>query len=228
MPALNVNTDAVVALTRRLEKMRKYDFPVVVRKSLNSVAFDNRNKDLPAEYQKSFIQRNKGTVRAFTRVATAQGNSVNKMRSISGFLDKNRSFTDDIVKQEFGGSVDRSKIINTKARSGGSNSRMVASKNRLKSIGNFSGKSVRKGNKKGFVKAAHAAGVGGFVKYGNTQFRINSLNKGKIKAKPIYSDVAGRKIKLKPTGFVGKSGVISGRKMEGFFIREAKKRILRK
>ncbi|MCH9621013.1 MAG: hypothetical protein S4CHLAM20_04270 [Chlamydiia bacterium] len=228
MPVLNVNTDAVVALTSKLEKMRKHDFPVTVRKSLNSVAFDNRNSVLPSQFQSNFIQRNKGTVRAFTRVSTAQGFSVNKMRSISGFIDSGRSFTDDMLKQELGGSVERSKIANTKARSGGSNSRLVSSKNRLRNIGRLSGRGVKKGNKKGFVKAAHSVGVGGFVKYGSTLFRINSLNKGRIKATPIYSDVSGRKIKLKSTGFVRKSGVISGQKMERFFISEAKKRILKK
>ena len=37
---LNVNTDAVVALTNKLEKLHRSAFPVAVRSTLNSAAFD--------------------------------------------------------------------------------------------------------------------------------------------------------------------------------------------
>ncbi|MBL4809315.1 MAG: hypothetical protein JKY43_04565, partial [Phycisphaerales bacterium] len=44
----NVNTDAVVSLTNKLEKLHKSAFPVAVRGTLNSAAFDVKQKSMPA------------------------------------------------------------------------------------------------------------------------------------------------------------------------------------
>lgn len=41
---LNVNTDATVALTNKLEKLHKSAFPVAVRSTLNSAAFDMKKR----------------------------------------------------------------------------------------------------------------------------------------------------------------------------------------
>lgn len=228
MSRLNVNIDEVIEHTVRLEKINRSAFPVAVRQSLNDAAFDHKQRTLPAAYRSEFTERNKGTIRAFSRVQVAKGFSVNKMRSISGIVKSGRDVTDGLARQESGGSVDRRLIPADSARVSGQNNRSVKSRNRLKVIGNLNKRGIQRGDTKNLVKSVNKVGKGGIVKYADVQFLVQNIAKnGRFKLIPLYSDVPGRKVKISATRFVSESALITGSKIKFFYIKRAEARIKR-
>ena len=83
---IDINTDAVVALTSKLERMGKNILPRVVGSTLNALAFEGR-KEIQRQYAKKFTVRNKTFIRAVTRVEKVTGFKVNKMISKAGIAD---------------------------------------------------------------------------------------------------------------------------------------------
>ena len=63
MQAFNVNTDEVVRLTNRLEKLNKSAMPIAVRSTLNDVAFQSKQTHLPKEFDKKFTIRKKNFIK---------------------------------------------------------------------------------------------------------------------------------------------------------------------
>ena len=65
---INIDNRAVVAFTNRLEKMRKSDLPVVINQTLNSVAFDVKQRTMPNSAKSNFVERNKSFFKSSSRV----------------------------------------------------------------------------------------------------------------------------------------------------------------
>ena len=74
---LNVNSNAVVAFSNKLEKIGKSALPVAVRQTLNSVAFDAKKNTLLQTAGQSFTERRKNFFKATSRVSMAKGFEIN-------------------------------------------------------------------------------------------------------------------------------------------------------
>lgn len=239
MPVININSDAVVVFTNKLEKLRKYDLPIAVMQTLNSAAFDVKQKTMPVT-SKEFTNRSPNFFKANSTVMKASGFKVRSMKSTVGFashklrLGASNFAVKDLEEQENGGLIDgKSFIPLDAARRSGSKS-LVKPAHRLTNIKNIVNQNSFRGNKKQkFIKAIHKAGKGGHVlggtKFGETTlFRVRTLTKrGKFTVTPLYSFKSGRKVKVKPTPFMKMASGKSAAKMEGFFIKHAKGRFLK-
>jgi hypothetical protein len=214
MATMNINTDAMVVMTAKLESTGKTALPNAVRGTLNALAFDVKKRTLPKSAKDTFETRQKTFIKAFSRVNVAKGNDMDSMQSEVGFLDrgaKSKQAVEDLEKQEHGGRIaGRSFIPLETARTGKSRSRMVAAKNRLGRIGRVvdSSKATGKNRQERFFKSAIFAGVGGAV-VGNFEpnivYRITAIDniKGKLRIKktPIYTYNKGRTVKVSATRF---------------------------
>lgn len=83
--SFNVNTDSVIILTAKLERMRKSAFPSAIRSTLNDSAFIMKKENILDSAKKNMVVRNPTFFRKFTGVKRATGFDVNKMQSEVGF-----------------------------------------------------------------------------------------------------------------------------------------------
>lgn len=236
---LDINTDAVVEFTNKLEKIRKSALPVAIRQSLNSAAFDVKQNTMPAEAKSNFVNRSKNFFKANSKVEQAQGFNVNTMKATVGFIDKNlvgssNYAVKDLEQQEHGGKISNKSFIPTKDARGGNAKRLVKPMNRLSSINNIVDAKRAKGVNKGqrFIKSAVYAGKGGYVlgeKNGSViLWRVNSLNrtrKGSFKLTALYSYKKKRGVKVSKTEFMKTASLQSGGKIQKYFREAAQKQI---
>lgn len=236
---LNVNGDAVVSLTNKLEKLHKSAFPVAVRTTLNSGAFDVKQKTMPSNASLQFEERRKNFFKANSRVEKAGGFDVDNMESRVGFISRSgkNQAVEDLEQQEYGGRIKgRSYIPMDPARVSKSNKRNVRKMNRTSVMPNVvNARNVRgRSQQQRFVKAVAIAGVGGVVlsSYRGKEilWRVNSIRRksnGSFNITPIYSYKKGRSVQIKSTHFMRKSSLQSGEKLNDFYVIEAKKQIKR-
>lgn len=235
---LNINTDAAVKFTNTLEKLHKSALPVAIRESLNGAAFDVKTKTMPSKAASTFISRTKGDqfFKANSKVDKATGFNVNGMIAGVGFFENkliNQSTNwavKDLEQQEDSGIINLKTFIPTVfARQGGTKKGLVKPNFRLNKIrpkivnaNTLSGKNERQK----YVIASHKAGIGGFVLYKRMLWQIKSFKaNAKIERIPIYSVTKGRNVKVKGTQFMKLASLESNKKLEGYYIAEAKKQI---
>jgi hypothetical protein len=231
----NVNTDSVVALTNKLEKLNRSAFPVAVRGTLNDAAFDVKTRSMPESSRSTFEQRRPNFFKANSKFIPAQGFNLNTMQSDVGFYEnklQNRSTNfavKDLEQQESGGSINGKTFIPTiYAREGRTSKGNVRPNFRLKAI-----------RKKGILKASEATGKfhnfskrqqfvaaanrskGGFVLYKDTLFKITSAFGKKIDADPLYTVKKGRRVSVDQTNFMSEASLVTSNKMDGFYVNQA-------
>ena len=238
MTQFNINMDAAVVMTNKLEKLHRSALPVAVRETLNSAAFDVKQRSLLQTTSKTFEQRKKTFFKAKSRVVKAKGFNVKTMHSTIGFIDgdKNQA-VDDLEKQERGGHIKgRSFIPMDTARISNSLKKNVRKKDRISGIRGIVDARKAKGvnNRQKFVKSVFHAGKGGHVltKWKGKQilWKVNSLKKtkgGSFKLTPLFSFQKGRAAKIKSTHFMQRSQSQSARLIPRFFNIEGKKQIKR-
>lgn len=233
---LNINNNAVVAYTNKLEKIHKSALPVAIRETLNSAAFDVKKNTMPDVAKKTFINRSPNFFKANSKVEKASGFNIASMKATVGFFSNdlkgsNNYAVKDLEQQEDGGSINKKSFIPLKtARSGNSNNKLVKPNARLSAINKIIDvrKSKEKNKRQAFIKSAIAAGNNGFVLSGKTLWKINSFKRnGKINKTALYNFKKGRSINVKPTEFMKTASLESGQKMEMEFIRQAEKQIQR-
>lgn len=242
MAFLNINTDALVALTNRLEKLHRSDLPIAIRNTLTKAARLTKTESLPKVSRQIFTIRNKTFFRAKSRFTGATGFNLRTMVATVGMVDVRLSDGDhavrDLEQQESGGVIKgRAFIPTNQARKGGSASANVAARNRLSKIKNVIRLSRAKGKSKSqrFIKSAIFAkkrfGKSAYVLTQKMLFRIDRLNVGKktnkvnLKVTPLYSYRKGRTVRVKATNFMRKSTLIQAKKIDIIFKNEAEKRI---
>lgn len=237
---ININATAVVKYTDTLERMHRSALPNAIRSTLNSAAFDVKQKTMPVT-SKRFTNRVPNFFKANSRVDMAKGWNIRQMKATVGFTSKglkgaNNYAVEELEQQEHGGTIRKRAFIPLEKARGGSNSRPVRPGNRLSTINRIanSGKARGKNKKERFVKSAIHIGKGGYV-IGNFQkkilWRIDTINrvngKTKIKTTPMYSFEENRSVRVKATGFMKEASILSANKMEQYYIREANKQINR-
>lgn len=240
---LNVNTDAAIAFTAKLERISRSALPVVVRQTLNSAAYDVKQNTMPMEANR-FVHRKPTFFKANSKVQAAQGFDINAMAATVGFIpkpgDKSHS-VEDLEQQEYGGQIDnRAFIALPAARTGKSWNRMVQ---RSMTMGNITNSITDALNANGktkqqqYIKSAVHAGKGGFVlgtdrKNGNRfLLHINGVKRvGRdtvISSTKVYIVKAGRQVTpdSKYRGFMRSASLMSAAQMEAKYILLAEKRI---
>ena len=221
-----VDVDEVISYTNRLEKLNRSAFPSAVRNTLNSLAFDVKQRTMLKMTEKTFTIRQRNFFKANSRVETAKGFHVGSMGSQVGFvsLKGNNFAVDDLEQQEHGGKIDgRSFIALAPARVSNSLSRNVSKRNRISGIKNIVKTDDAKTNSdaQGFVKSVIFAGVGGHVLHKNILFRIDSINGRRFKLKALYSFQKSRSVTVKKTKFMERSAEITTRRNFEFYKKSA-------
>tara|TARA_R110002051_G_scaffold100614_1_gene170973 strand:+ start:1616 stop:2353 length:738 start_codon:yes stop_codon:yes gene_type:complete len=235
----NVDTNAVVIHTNKLEKLSKSAFPNAVRGTLNSLAFDVKKNTMPKSALR-FKKRQKNFFKSNSRVNMAKGPNLRSMKSEIGFINKAKtaeSAVEELEQQEHGGKIDEREYIPVKAaRTSKNNKRMVQKRNRLGTIGikNIVKASKMSARNQGgrFVQAVAMAGVGGFVqsklKGKNTTmvWRVNSLSRtkgGRFKLTPVYIVNESKSVKVKATHFMEKATKKTMQSADKFYIKQAER-----
>ena len=234
--AFNVDTDAVIDFTNRLETLTRSAFPAAVRETLNSLAFDVKQGTMPKEAEQAFESRKKNFFKKSSRVNMARGFEVDHMQSEVGFLPfpDSEQAVENLNEQERGGTIEgRAFIPIDSARVSKSNKRLVSKKNRISSIRNIANIKNARGASKGqrIIKTVFHAGEKGHVLIGETLFRVEKLTRGsgrtKFKLKALYNYKKGRSVKVKATHFMEKSAVKSSLKANDFYIKAGQKQFER-
>lgn len=241
MAIININTDAVVAYTNKLEKLHRSDLPIAIRNALTKAALLTKKESLLKITRETFVNRNKTFFKAKSKFLPAKGFNIDGMKATIGMSDLRISSNDHAVrnleKQEHGGSIGgRSFIPTDDARVGKSRTKNVAPRNRLNKIGIKNvlrvGRSVGKNRDQRFIKTVLLAkrkfGARAYVLTRKILFRVDSVSTGgrlKFKITRLYSFKRSRSVRVKPTNFMLRSAKIQGNKMDILYKREAEKRI---
>lgn len=236
MASLNVNADALVKYANALEKIKKSALPVAVRGALNNAAFDVKQNTMPAKAAATFVQRSPKFFIANSKVQMAAGFEISKMTATVGFVENklvNQSTNfavKDLQQQEDSGQIKGRAFIPTLFARKGNNQRGLVKPNlQLRKIKNSivdASKIAGNNDRQKYILAAKSAGVGGFVLYKNMLYKVKSLKaKSKVERIPIYSVKKSRSVNVHATGFMRTASVDSSRKLEGYFVEQAKKQI---
>lgn len=240
MATLNVNTDACVTLTDRLERLNRSAFPVAVRQTLNRAAFDVKFNTLHQSAANNFIRRSPNFFKTFSAVNKAQGFNVNSMSAEVGMTDRGkptaRTAVAHMEEQESGGVIRDGADYLAGAR-GGNNARKVTASNRFNKNKLISGKFSRGGTSKSrFVAAAVMAAklkknVSINTSRGRFLMQVTSVRKTKggvkINSKLLIKDRSGKPVTIKATNFSQEAAHMTMKKMDDFYRIEAEKQFAR-
>ncbi len=94
----NVNTDAAIKLTAKLERLNKSAFPSAVRSTLNDAAFKMKQKEILDSAKDNMTVRNPTFFKRYTGVQKASGFNVNTMQSKVGFQDRGEKKAEKAVQ----------------------------------------------------------------------------------------------------------------------------------
>jgi hypothetical protein len=212
---ININTDAVVAYTNKLEKLSKTAMPNVVRQTLNKAALDVKQVTMPKSAKDSFTIRQSNFFKANSKVIFASGNNINSMQSRIGFSEntikydtyKKNMSVENLEKQEEGGTIKGMAFKpNKEARVGGNHSKSIRPNQRLKDIKNVvNAESVKfKGSKRSKKQRFVRAAIKAFDLYGNDAYVLGNKYKGDRQTLSRIDDISptgvnGTGIKIKRT-----------------------------
>lgn len=205
---LDVNTDAAIQLTAKLEKLHRAAFPNAVRSTLNDAAFESK-KLIPKKANENFTVRQKNLFSRFSKVEKATGFDIKSMKSKIGLDGNTQSkLTDGLAKQETGGSIEGRKLTpHNLGRVSGSYGKKLKAKNQFKNIGEIGTKNER-------IKGAKYI----LIENGNkkTVFEVS-----KKKLTPIYNkrNTSISKVKSKP--FIRPSAEKASKSMYKFYFKNA-------
>lgn len=207
---LDVNTDASIQLTAKLEKLHKSAFPSAVRNTLNNVAFESK-KLIPQKAEGNFTIRQKNLFSSFTKVEKANGWNVNSMVSkigIDGSKPKGEKVAKGLELQETGGNLKGRKLTpHNMGRISGSYGKKLKFQKRFDKISSI-------GTKKERVE-------------GSKYFRIDKGSKGTVferkgkKIIPIYNYRSNPVSNLKKRPYLQPSALEAAKRMEQFYFKNA-------
>lgn len=227
---LNINTDELVKLTNKLERLHRSALPVAVRGALNNAAFDVKKNTMLKTSEDAFINRQKNFFKANSSVKMASGFDIESMEAVIGFesskLKGSSNYSvKDLEQQENGGTIKgRTFIAMKQARASNSNVKNVRPNNRISGIKNIKKVSQNKNN---FARTVHSAGIGGHVLNSKALFRVDKIAGRTFKVTPLYSFKKSRSVQVKKTGFMQKASLMSAKKLEGYFTTQARKQFVK-
>jgi hypothetical protein len=231
----SIDTSATVKWTNKLEQIHRSALPIAARSAINDTIFDVKTRTMPQETQSDFTIRQKNFFIANSKFIKAEGFELKSMKGQIGFYEnklKNQATNfaiKDLEQQEHGGVIhSKTFIAMPGARIGGKGN--VRANARLKTIRERGIVDVTKSQGKTdaakFYSSIKHAGVGGFILAKNILWRVNSVG-AFAKLTPLYSESKGRSIHVNPTNFMKNASNRSHKKMEGFYIKQAQKQLLK-
>lgn len=113
--SINIDAKDIIRLKKKLDDLSNNKFPIVVRESLNDLAFEMKGKgsmrgtiDKRSDSEFDY-RRNKTFIKSVTGVNKAKGKDIDKMQSQSGVVDSSSKQKDKaaerLSKQEQGGTL---------------------------------------------------------------------------------------------------------------------------
>ena len=253
---LNVNTDENVILANKLEKLHRSAFPVAIRQSLDSAAFDMKKETLLSTAKQTFQKRHPGNIwRRASRVNQSRGFKIEKFGSEVGFRDlKGSDFSENQDEQQRGGTIDGRKFIplddartgsgkvKTRYRLSNLKSKKIVEAGRIKTRkSKGGGRATLRDRKQPFITAAISA----YRQFGKdalvlSQFENNGMrilfHVKKVKTEDgeltmdytaIYSVKDGRNVSVKKTNYLQVAGKKSAKKLPKFFQKAGERQIER-
>ena len=235
----NVNTDAVIHLTAKLERLNKSAFPAAVRATLSDGAFEMKKTNILESAKRNMVVRNKTVFKKFTGVERARFNrNVEAMSATVGFIPKDgvkgSKVPDGMEANEKGGTDDDGWMYLKKTRVTGSKDRLVRNKSRFKKSNILNTRKARNiATKKSlnFVqlafesfdqkKAFHFRTKKGLVLAQATSFIDGGKGSPKIKLDFLMRDRKNFKAKSKATHFNKEAAQKTQKQMEGFYQKNA-------
>lgn len=234
--SLNVNTDAVIALTAKLERLHKSAFPSAVRSTLNDSAFLMKQKNILESAKNNMTVRNQSFFKRYTGVKRATGFKVNSMYSESGFSNSNdikaKKALEGMEHNEVGGSDNTGAMYLPKARTSNSAMRLVRRKSR------FDKSKLAKGTSS-YMRSKKLANIQNMVasfqekdptyietSKGKFLVQVKSYKKnanGKIDIKLDFLMRSRRQhvAKAKATHFVKEASLKTAKQIESFYVKNA-------
>ncbi len=237
---IDINNKEIVKFANKLEKMKRSDFPVTVRETLNNMAFDVKKNTLPLMTKKKFVLRNKIFFKRFSGVEKAKGFNVDSMFSEVGIVPRQNIAARELEKQELGGRLKKRSFIYMKgARVGRSDARQVRRVNYLSNKRMVQGRPNKRRSKKSqfIADAIIAERTNKFMlrntRSGMTAFIVNKVKlsgngnnrKAFVKTEAIASYEKGRDVSVRARPFIKPASLISAKKGNDFFIKQFEKRI---
>ena len=240
MTKFDVNSDACIKLTSKLERLGRFTLPNTVRSTLNEAAFRDK-KLIPETAKRKFITRNKSFFKAFTTVQKAKGDNINRMVAITGINEsKGSRVAEGLEKQEFGGNLKGNKtIFNKDSRVSKSPNKRVSKRNMYSkqsgSIYDATSAYLRsKGSRKRkFISAIHSTINSGqnlmLLKTGNKGIvykfngSVSSLKtkKSRIKLQKLYNYRENPNINVKRTNFMSDSANVIRKQIPNIYKKKA-------
>ena len=228
----NVNTDATIILTAKLERLNKTAFPNAVRSTLSDGAFAMKQGGILASAKKNMKVKNENFFKANTGVVKARGRNVNQMEAISGFTNKrgekaNKAVNYGMEANEFG-DTDATGLKYYPATRG--------SRGMVKRSQYFDRDKIDSDESGNFVKKAFRAKKKGKLMFANTRkgkalIKIKSINKRKgsrgkgsikINSQLLMMDRTQKKARAKATHFNKEAALTIHKKMDEFYAKNAK------
>lgn len=232
---LRIKSDQIAIVANKLERSGKYELPVVVRRTLNNLAFNMKNVQLEKSAKESFDYNRTNIVKALSWTTKASGNNIRTMKSIAGIRKRTgkQKVAKGLAAQEIGGKVPGKSTPNLNAR-GGSVSRKVRGSNILGDKAMISARNKRKS--RFMARAYMAKKTGALLVVGLTssksaiakvsRFTRRKKKQPNIKLRWLYSVHSGKTIKSSDRRpFVKKAYNYT---MKGFgdeFLKQAQKRL---
>ena len=206
---LDVNTDATIILTAKLEKLHKSAFTNAVRFTLNDVAFEAK-KLVPQNANKNFTIRQKNLFNRFTKVEKAKGWDVKSMVSSIGIDGTTQGkLTKGLATQETGGNIEGRKLTpHNMGRISGSYAKKIKAKNHFKNLDKIGTSKKRVKGSKYFR-----------IKNGSKETVFERVSKTKIV--PIYNVRKTKITRLNAKPFIKPSAIQATKKMEQLYNKNA-------
>lgn len=235
--SFNVNTDAVIALTAKLERLNKSAFPSAVRSTLSDSAFEMKKKNILDSAKRNMTVRNQSFFRKYTGVKRATGFDINSMQSEVGFSNSNEKKAKKALvgmeHNEVGGVDNTGAMYLGKARTSNSLKRLVRKKARFDKSKLAKGTSSKMRSKKlDFARNAMAS-----LKENAPTFIETSKGKFLVQVKSIKTDSGHKKLdikldflmrsrrqhsaKAKATHFNREAALKTAKQIEGFYVKNA-------
>lgn len=233
----NVNSDEVIGLVAKLERLNKSAFPSAVRNTLNNAAFETK-KNIPKVAATKFITRQKSFFKKFSIVDKADGFSVNSMAATVGI---NKSLDPELAKnleaQELGGTVKARKLVpHDHSRTSEDKAKRVSSKNYINKVEAHNANKAFRAHR-GTRRSKFIAAIMSTAKAGKRHmllssgrrgmvYEVNSISsnrktkktrKTKFKLKKLYAVRNTKTHRAVASGFMEKSSQIASKNMNENF-----------
>lgn len=248
MASFDVNMDAAIALTAKLERLHRSAFPVAVRGTLNRAALKAK-KEMPNTAKKAFKRSNRPGlatfIRAFSTVDKATGFTIKTMKATVGInANKGSQIAEGMEKQEFGGTIKGRKLIpHDRGRTSGSYTKRLQKKYQSNKLDFVKGKSKGRTRKSNAVAKAIVAqrtgkmilqkrnksgGLGSVFRIRSLSFSGNGPNRNvRFKVTPIYIYRRTKTSRVKASPFVKPAVQRAIKTIPDLYRREAEKQFKR-